>query len=173
MPRMQVKSRRWSTRLVAWGAGGLLAAIPLEAAAGFTIQELAPGVHALVRTAPPGLLVDANVLVIVNADDVVVVDSNYTPASAEASIAALRTLTAKPVRYLVNTHRHVDHTAGNQVYLREFPGVEIVGHPAMLEDLTAKGEETVRGWISGSTDLDGSTASLAQGGEESRRRAAE
>ena len=59
------------------------------------------------------------------------------------------------MRYLVNTHRHVDHTAGNQVYLREFPGVEIVGHPAMLEDLTAKGEETVRGWISGSTDLDG------------------
>ena len=80
---MQAKHEKgiWAGRLAVAG-WALLAAIPSGAATspqvapGFSIQELAPGVHALVRTAPPGLLVDGNVLVIVNADDVVVVDSN-------------------------------------------------------------------------------------------------
>jgi cyclase len=157
---MRSRPARWCGRVGTWAIAAASCGLGVGGAAraganDFTVQDLAPGVHAFVRTAPPGLLVDGNVLVIINADDVVVVDSNYTPASAEASIAALRKLTTKPVRYLVNTHRHVDHTAGNQVYQREFPGIEIVGHPAMLEDLTAKGEETVRGWIHGSTDLDG------------------
>ena len=76
----------------------------------------------------------------VSDDDVLVVDANLTPASAEASIAALRKLTAKPVRYLVNTHRHHDHVGGNEVYRREFPGIEIVGHAAMRDDLEASGK---------------------------------
>lgn len=123
------------------------------ASSGFTVETLAPGVHALVRTKAPGLFLDANVLFVEGDDDVVVVDANLTPSSAEASIAALRKLTSKPVRYLVNTHRHHDHVGGNEVWRREFPGLEIVGHAAMSEDLARFGTETMTGWTGWAAEM--------------------
>ncbi len=105
----------------------------------FTVEEVAPGVHALIPTKPTGFLNDCNVVLIVNDEDVVVVDTNLTPASAEASVAALRRITPKPVRYVVNTHWHVDHVSGNQVYRRAFPGVEFIGHAFVRKDLVEKG----------------------------------
>ncbi len=121
--------------------------------AGFRVETLAPGVHALVRTKPAGFFLDSNVLFVVNDDDVLVVDANLTPSSAEASIAALRKLTAKPVRYLINTHRHHDHVGGNEIYRREFPGVEIVGHALMRDDLEALGKATMEGWTGWAAEM--------------------
>ena len=43
----------------------------------------------------------------------------------EALLKELKTITPKPVRYVVNTHFHYDHVHGNQVYP---PDVEIIGH---------------------------------------------
>jgi len=134
-----------------------LAGAPAGAAetapAAFAVETLAPGVHALVRTKAPGFLLDSNVLFVLSDDDVVVVDANLTPSSAEASIAALRRLTARPVRYLVNTHRHHDHVGGNEIYRREFPGVEIVGSSAMAEDLAAFGRATMDGWTGWAAEM--------------------
>ena len=131
--RLVVPALVWLTSLV-WAAGGRAAPAPE-----FSVEPVAPGVFALIRQKPPGFLSDCNVVFIVNDDDVVVVDTNLTPASAEASIAALRSITPKPVRYVVNTHWHVDHVSGNQVYRREFPGVEFIGQRHVREDLLAKG----------------------------------
>lgn len=108
-------------------------------APGVRVEEVAPGIHALVPTKPIGFLNDCNVVFIVNDDDVIVVDTNLTPASAEASLAALRRITSKPVRLVINTHWHVDHVSGNQVYRKAFPGVEFIGHRLVREDLVAKG----------------------------------
>lgn len=69
----------------------------------------------------------SNVGVIVGDDGVLVVDSDYLPSRARADIALLRTVTSKPVKYLVNTHWHGDHTHGNGVYRKTFPGLTIVG----------------------------------------------
>jgi glyoxylase-like metal-dependent hydrolase (beta-lactamase superfamily II) len=110
-----------------------------SAAPAFTVEEVAPGVHAVIPTKPTGFLNDCNVVFIVNDEDVVVVDTNLTPASAEASVAALRRITPKPVRYVVNTHWHVDHVSGNQVYRRAFPGVEFIGQALVRKDLVEKG----------------------------------
>ena len=41
--------------------------------AGFSVETLAPGVHALVRIKPPGFFLDSNVLFVVSDEDVVVV----------------------------------------------------------------------------------------------------
>lgn len=144
---LTVTARALAPLLLAAGVAAAPAAgTAAESAPGFTVETLAPGVHALVRTKAPGFFLDANVLFVVNDGDVVVVDANLTPSSAEASIAALRKLTPNPVRYLVNTHRHHDHVGGNEVYRREFPGVEIVGAGAMAEDLAAFGQATMEGW---------------------------
>ncbi|HET7161731.1 MAG TPA: MBL fold metallo-hydrolase, partial [Rhodanobacteraceae bacterium] len=53
---------------------------------------------------------------IVGDDGVLVVDSFEDPAAAQALLKAIHQKTRLPVRYLVNTHYHLDHVAGNGVY---------------------------------------------------------
>ncbi|HYV07404.1 MAG TPA: MBL fold metallo-hydrolase [Blastocatellia bacterium] len=113
----------------------------------FDLQKLAEGVYAAIRKEPPGLMFNANIVFIINDNDVVVVDTNITPSSARESLAALRKLTAKPVKYVVNTHWHPDHISGNQVYRDEFPGVEFIAQATTLEDLPAVGESNRKGLL--------------------------
>jgi glyoxylase-like metal-dependent hydrolase (beta-lactamase superfamily II) len=67
-----------------------------------------------------------NVVVCVNDEDVVVFDSNTRRVTVRKVIDAIRGLTNKPVRMLINSHWHQDHWSGNGEYLKAFPGVEIV-----------------------------------------------
>src|SRR5437762_2212749 len=55
----------------------------------------------------------SNNVVIVNDDDVLLVDTGTSPANARAFVADVKMLSNKPVRYVVNTHWHYDHTDGN------------------------------------------------------------
>lgn len=105
----------------------------------FDVQKLAEGVYAVVRKEPAGFMVDANNVFIINDDDVVVVDSNGAPSITKEVLAALRKLTNKPVKYVINTHWHDDHIRGNQVYRDAFPGVEFIGHQTMRAYLPAQG----------------------------------
>ena len=105
----------------------------------FEVVKVAEGVYAAIRKEPPGLTVNANTVFIVNTEDVIVVDTTLTPGSAREVLAALRKLTTKPVRYVVNTHWHDDHILGNQVYREAFPGVEFVAHAKTLEYLPTTG----------------------------------
>jgi cyclase len=67
----------------------------------------------------------SNNVVIVNDADVMLVDDGTTPAAARAFLEDIKLLTNKPVRYVVNTHFHYDHTDGNSVFP---PDVDIIGH---------------------------------------------
>jgi cyclase len=105
----------------------------------FEMVKVAEGVYAAIRTEPPGLTVNANSVFIINDEDVIVVDTTLTPGSAKEELAALRRLTAKPVRYVINTHWHDDHIMGNQVYREAFPGAEFIAHAKTLEYLPTTG----------------------------------
>lgn len=80
------------------------------------VQKLADGVYASIWNEPVGLGVDANNLFVIDDEGVVVVDTNFGATSTREVLAALRTLTGKPVKYVINTHPHDDHVLGNQVY---------------------------------------------------------
>lgn len=67
----------------------------------------------------------ANLVVVVNKDDVLIVDSATSPAAARAFVADIKLLTDKPIRYVVNTHWHYDHTDGNSIF---GPEVQIIAH---------------------------------------------
>lgn len=121
--------------------------------AGFDVVPVAEGVVALVRARAPGFVLDSNVTFIIGPDEVIAVDANLTPTSAEASIAALAALTRSPVTLLVNTHRHADHTGGNGAYVDAFPGLEIIAHDSARADLEAYGQETLDGWVGWATTL--------------------
>ncbi len=137
-------------------AFALIFASPLVApgqSENFEVVKITEGVYAAVRREPPGLAFDANVTFIINAEDVVVVDSNVTPSSAKEVLAALRRLTQKPVKYVVNTHWHDDHHMGNQVYRDAFPNVEFIGHTTTREDLSTTGASNRKQLIAGAPQI--------------------
>ena len=115
----------------------------------FKLEKLADGVYAAVRTDPPGWGANANNLFVVDADGVVVVDTNFGPSSTKDVLKALRTLTDKPVRFVINTHWHDDHVLGNQVYRDAFPGVQFIAHQATREYLPGKGLEARKQMMAG------------------------
>jgi glyoxylase-like metal-dependent hydrolase (beta-lactamase superfamily II) len=119
---------------------------PAPAAPGFRVETLAPGVHAAIRTDPPGLMVDANCLFIVNDEDVVVVDA---PEASAELIAALKGITDKPVSHLVNTHWHDDHVIGNATWRKVWPGIRFVAHPSLRNYLPGTGARNRKGMIDG------------------------
>ncbi len=104
--------------------------------ANFACHEIARGVYAVIRKDPPGLMCDGNSGFIIAGDHVVVVDA---PESTAAVIAALKKITAKPVKYVINTHWHDDHIIGNDLYKRQYPGVRFIAHEKARAYLPAQG----------------------------------
>lgn len=86
------------------------------------LVEVADGVFAYVQ-AGGGLCV-ANAGLIVGPESCVVIDALFAPSMTRAFQAEIRRVTDKPVRMLINTHHHVDHTMGNAL----FPEAQIVAH---------------------------------------------
>ena len=56
----------------------------------------------------------------VGEDGIVIVDDQYAPL-ADKIQAALKTITDKPVRFVINTHWHGDHTGGNAYFQKQGP----------------------------------------------------
>jgi cyclase len=53
-------------------------------------------------------------------DGIVIVDDQYAPL-ADKIQAALKSITDKPVRFIINTHYHPDHTGGNAYFQKQAP----------------------------------------------------
>lgn len=98
-----------------------------------TVTPLADGVYMIRHPDAPDEFPQGNTTVIIGKRDVLVVDSTYLPSAAKQDIAQIRQWTKLPVRYLVNTHWHYDHTMGNGTYAQAFPGISIVAHRATAE----------------------------------------
>jgi glyoxylase-like metal-dependent hydrolase (beta-lactamase superfamily II) len=70
-----------------------------------------------------------NTTVQIGDDGVLVVDTQFAPM-ADKIVAAIRTLSDKPIRYVVNTHSHPDHVGGNQAIASQgasLGGANVVG----------------------------------------------
>ena len=66
-----------------------------------------------------------NVGLLVGDDGVLMIDDQFAPLS-EKLLAAIRALSDKPIRMLINTHVHGDHTGGNENFGKL--GIDIVAH---------------------------------------------
>lgn len=89
----------------------------------YKFEKITEGVY--YATATGSLVTGSNNVAIVGSRDVLVVDTGTTPAAARAFIDDLKLVTTKPVRYVVNTHFHYDHTDGNQAYAGK---ADIIAH---------------------------------------------
>ena len=95
----------------------------------FTLHSLGDGVYAAIDTGKAG----ANAGFVIGDDAVLVVDSFDNVAAASALLGEIRKLTPLPVRYVVNTHYHLDHLGGNAVFQQA--GAVLIA------------QRNVRGWI--------------------------
>src|ERR1700721_4009548 len=86
------------------------------------------GVHAWI-----GAGGDSNAGAIETPEGVIVIDTQQYPRLARELRAAVAARTAKPVRIVVNTHCHLDHTHGNTV----FADVPILAHDKTLAAMNA------------------------------------
>ncbi|HET7871403.1 MAG TPA: MBL fold metallo-hydrolase [Terriglobales bacterium] len=93
-----------------------------------TKHAVADGVYLFTTSPYADVGFCGNSVAIISDEGVLLFDSAATPETAQAVLAEIRKLTAKPVRYLVNSHWHWDHWGGNQVFLEAFPGLEIITH---------------------------------------------
>jgi glyoxylase-like metal-dependent hydrolase (beta-lactamase superfamily II) len=101
------------------------------AALPFTLKQVGPGVYAAIDG--PEHKAGSNAGFVIGDDGVLVVDALFTPEAAQALVAEIHRITPKPIRYVVNTHYHADHTGGDGV-LRD-AGALIIAH------------KNVRGWV--------------------------
>ncbi len=109
----------------------LASAASAQAPLPFVLKQVGPGVFAAIDG--PEHKAGSNAGFVVGDDGVLVVDAFFNQEAARALVSEIRRLTPKPIRYVVNTHYHADHTGGDQV-LRD-AGAIIIAH------------RNVRGWV--------------------------
>jgi cyclase len=97
------------------------------------LKRLSPRVYAWV-----GAGGGTNAGVIIGDRGVAVVDALLTPTAGRNLRERIRAVTSLPVRFLVNTHYHGDHTFGNQAFA---PEAVVIGHRRAREGLLRLGAE--------------------------------
>ena len=102
---------------------------PVVQGSAYKFEKIADGVY-YASVTMPGL--GSNNVVIVNDADVVVVDTGTSPAAARAFVEDVKKITDKPIKYVVNSHFHYDHTAGNQIF---GPDVQIIATDYLYQRL--------------------------------------
>jgi cyclase len=90
-------------------------------------KKIAEGIY--VRAAKPA---DSNAAIILTSEGVVLIDSGHNPPDSAALSQAIKKLTPLPVRYLINTEPHSDHTTGHFVFS---PPAIVVAHEGATESM--------------------------------------
>ncbi len=77
-----------------------------------------------------------NVTIQVGDDGVLLVDTQFAPIAPKI-LAAVRELSDKPIRYIINTHVHGDHAGGNEA-LAAPSGATIIGHENVVKVMSSE-----------------------------------
>lgn len=105
----------------------------------FSTTEVAPGIYAIVGV---GGFTGGNIGLSVGEDGVVMIDDSMPPLLGRMK-AVIKTITNKPVDFLINTHVHGDHTGNNESLGQG--GARIVAHENLRLNMINKGQTTKDG----------------------------
>ena len=96
-----------------------------------TFTEIAPNIYAYTTQGDP------NSAIIIGDDHVLVMEAQATPVMAKALIEKIRTVTDKPIKYLILSHYHAVRVLGASA----FESAEIVCSAKTLEMINERGEQ--------------------------------
>lgn len=84
----------------------------------------------------------ANAGIVIGEKGILVVDTLISAKEAQRFIKDIRAVSDKPIKYVVNTHSHLDHAFGNSEF-KKLDAV-VISHSNCGKNLRAKGEETLK-----------------------------
>jgi cyclase len=125
-------SRRFPALLIVVSMVALSRAQP-PSSEWFVLKEIGPKTFAAIDDPTAKQRSYSNGGFVVGDDGVIVVDTLTGDEAGAALLAAIRKVTPLPVKFVINTHYHADHVAGNRVFTEA--GATVLAH------------RDVRGWI--------------------------
>lgn len=105
------------------------------------LTRLSDNVYSYVgeKDASPSHSFAANAGIVIGRDGVLVVDTLISAKEGERFLADIRKITKKSIKYVVNTHTHLDHAFGNCVFAEL--GATVISHSADKTLLAKSGAE--------------------------------
>lgn len=108
------------------------------------LTKIADNVYSYVgvKDASPTHSFAANAGIVIGRDGILVVDTLISAKEAQRFLADIRKVSDKPIKYVVNTHTHLDHAFGNSVFAKQ--GAIVISHEADRRLLEKVGESTLK-----------------------------
>jgi cyclase len=116
-------------------SGGAARAITGETA---ELKQLADGVYAFI-----GKRNDANAMVIVTGEGVVLVDTGNNPPETRILQKLIQSVTSQPVRYIVVSQNHGDHVGGIPLFA---PPADVIAHARVFKEWAGWKPFQVKAW---------------------------
>jgi quinoprotein relay system zinc metallohydrolase 2 len=127
---------------LALAASPFLRYVPAYAADQAEISEIAAGVFVhqgrYEIQSPKNRGDMANASFVVGSESVAVIDTLGSAVAGREFRSAIRTVTNKPIRYVINTHMHPDHVFGNAAFKEDNP--TFVGHHKLARGLASRAD---------------------------------
>ena len=108
------------------------------------LTKLADNVYSYVgvKDASPAHSFAANAAIVVGRDSVLVIDTLISAKEGARFLADIRKVTNRPIKYVVNTHTHLDHALGNCVFAKL--GATVISHDADRASLATQGADILK-----------------------------
>jgi cyclase len=104
---------------------------PQSASLFFILKPLGHNVYAAIDDAKDEA--GANAGFVIGDDGVAIIDTFENPEASKQMLSQIRKLTELPIKFVINTHYHIDHVAGNSLFQQN--GAVVFAH------------RNVRAWI--------------------------
>lgn len=115
---------------------GIVVLLPLSAALSQDFDDVEITIHPAAGNVSYIEGRGGNIGLFIGDDGVFLIDDQYAPLT-DRIVAAIREMSEQPIRFLVNTHMHPDHTGGNENFGRM--GTMIFGHDNVRTQMAAAG----------------------------------
>jgi glyoxylase-like metal-dependent hydrolase (beta-lactamase superfamily II) len=101
------------------------------------LTKIADGIYSYIdeKNPTPARSFGANAGIIIGRDGIVVIDTLISSKEAQKFISDIRAVSDMPIKYVINTHYHLDHALGNADFIRH--GATVVSHKNCKKNINA------------------------------------